>query len=58
MAIRYPVDNHQKIDKDLRTHVNLFRYVFAYLSNNNKILETKAKEDIYLTKNSKASFSQ
>ena len=56
MAIRYPVDNHQKIDKDLRTHVNLFRYVFAYLSNSNKILETKAKEDIYLTKNSKASF--
>ena len=58
MAIRFPVDYHQQFDKGFRTHVNLFRYVFAYLSNSNKILEKKAKDDIYLTKNIVASFTR
>ncbi len=31
----------------IRSHVNLFRYVFAYLSEDEKILETKASDDAY-----------
>jgi hypothetical protein len=47
MAIRFPEDYHRQFDNDFKTHVNLFRYVFAYLSNSNKILEKKAKDDSY-----------
>ena len=32
----------------IRSHVNLFKYVFAYLSEDNKILETKATDDSYI----------
>ncbi len=31
----------------IKSHVNLFKYVFAYLSEDNKILETKAPDDSY-----------
>jgi hypothetical protein len=51
MAIHFPVDYQKQFDSEFRTHVNLFRYVFAYLSNSNKILETKAKDDSYLQEN-------
>jgi hypothetical protein len=47
MAIRFPEGYHRQYDNKFKTHVNLFRYVFAYLSDSNKILETKAKDDSY-----------
>ena len=31
----------------IKSHVNLFKYVFAYLSEDKKILETKASDDSY-----------
>jgi len=47
MAIRFPEDYQQQFDNDFKTHVNLFRYVFAYLSNSNEVLEKKVKDDGY-----------
>jgi hypothetical protein len=32
----------------IRSHVNLFKYVFAYLSEDDKILETKTTDDSYI----------
>ena len=58
LAIRFPRDYQQQFDRDFRTHVNLFRYVFAYLSNSNKILETNADDDIYLSPNRVARLKQ
>jgi len=50
MAIRFPADYQHQFDKEFRTHVNLFRYVFAYLSGDDKILETKADNNLYISK--------
>ena len=47
LTIRFPEDYQRQFDNKFKTHVNLFRYVFAYLSNSNKILENKAKDDSY-----------
>ena len=47
MAIRFPEDYQGQFDNDFKTHVNLFRYVFAYLSESNEILEKKASDDSY-----------
>ncbi len=47
MAIRFPEDYKRQFDNDFKTHVNLFRYVFAYLSNSNEILENKVQDDSY-----------
>jgi hypothetical protein len=44
MAIRFPEDYQGEFENQFKTHVNLFRYVFAYLSSNNRILETKAPD--------------
>jgi hypothetical protein len=47
MAIRFPEGYRGQFDGDFVTHVNLFRYVFAYLSDNTSILASKAAEDSY-----------
>jgi hypothetical protein len=49
LAIRWP-DNASKFVQDIRTNVNLFRYIFAYLSGSNDILTTKVPDDGYLIK--------
>jgi hypothetical protein len=47
MAIRFPTDYQGEFDKEFKTHVNIFRYIFAYMNNSNRILETKAKDDSF-----------
>ena len=47
LAIRFPQDYSQSFDKDIKTHVNLFRYIFAYLSENNNIIKSKVPDDGY-----------
>lgn len=47
LAIRFPQDCSQSFDSDIKTHVNLFRYIFAYLSENNNIIKSKVPDDIY-----------
>ena len=47
MAIRFPADYQGEFDNEFKTHVNIFRYIFAYMNNSNRILETKAKDDSF-----------
>jgi len=47
MGIRFPKSYDRQFDNDFKTHVNLFRIVFAYLSNNNKILKKKVEDNSY-----------
>jgi len=47
LAIRFPKDYDQRSDSDIKTHVNLFRYVFAYLSDNNNITKSKVPDNSY-----------
>jgi hypothetical protein len=47
LAIRFPQDYSQSFDSDIKTHVNLFRYIFAYLSENNTIIKSKVPDDSY-----------
>jgi len=47
LGIRFPQDYNQSFDKDIKTHVNLFRYIFAYLSENNNIMQSKVPDDSY-----------
>ena len=49
LAIRWP-DDRPKHDQDLRTNVNLFRYIFSYLSESADILTTKVPDDGYISK--------
>jgi hypothetical protein len=47
LAIRWP-DAAHKYDQDLRTNVNLFRYIFSYMSESKNILTTKVPDDGFL----------
>ena len=49
LAIRWP-DGASRYDRDIRTNVNLFRYIFSYLSESEDILATKVPEHGYLTR--------
>ncbi|MFC1830313.1 hypothetical protein ACFL0O_11980, partial [Thermodesulfobacteriota bacterium] len=47
LGIRFPQDYSQNFDNEIKTHVNLFRYIFAYLSGNNNIINSKVPDDSY-----------
>lgn len=47
LAIRWP-DGVPAYDADIKTNVNLFRYIFAYLSEDEAILKTNVRDDGYL----------
>ncbi|MEO8326023.1 MAG: YidC/Oxa1 family membrane protein insertase [Nitrospirota bacterium] len=49
LAIRWP-DGASRYDRDFRTNVNLFRFIFSYLSESEDILATKVSEHGYLTR--------
>jgi tetratricopeptide (TPR) repeat protein len=46
-AIRLPKGQNQRFDNNLKTHINIFRYVFAYLSGNDNILTARASDNSY-----------
>jgi hypothetical protein len=50
LAIRWPESNVPEFNQDIKTNVNLFRYIFAYLSGSQEILTTKVPDHGYLTK--------
>lgn len=50
LAIRWPEKNAAVYGLGLRTNINLFRHIFAYLSETQVILTTKVPDDGYLTK--------
>jgi hypothetical protein len=50
LAIRWPEKNAPEYERDIRTNVNLFKYVFAYLSESQDILTTRVPDDGFLTK--------
>lgn len=50
LAIRWPENNVPEYERDIRTNINLFRYIFAYLSESQDILTTKVPDDGFLTK--------
>lgn len=47
MSIHFPKDYQKNLTSLLKTHVNLFRYVFTYLSDNNQIIENKVEDDSF-----------
>jgi hypothetical protein len=47
MGIRFPTDYDNQFDNKFKTHVNLFRNIFAYLSDNNEIIEKKEQDNSY-----------
>ena len=49
LAIRWP-NSPPKNDLDIRTNVNVFRYVFAYLTQDENILATKKPDHGYILK--------
>jgi hypothetical protein len=49
LAIRWP-DGRPKNDRDIRTNVNLFRYIFAYLSERGDIFASNMPDHGYLKK--------
>jgi hypothetical protein len=49
LAIRWPENNVPDYERDIRTNINLFRYIFAYLSESQDILTTKVPDDGFLT---------
>ena len=49
LAIRWP-GSKPKNDQDIRTNVNLFRYIFAYLSEREDIFATKVPDHGYIQK--------
>jgi len=50
LAIHWPENNTPEFKVDIRTNINLFRYIFAYLSKSSDILSTKVPDDGYLTR--------
>jgi len=50
IALRFPDDYDGRFRGDPITNVNLFRYVFAYLTGSDDILEQKAADDGYVTR--------
>lgn len=52
LAIRWPENNVPEYELGIRTNINLFRYIFAYLTENQDILNTKVPDDSFLTKGS------
>jgi hypothetical protein len=48
LAIRWGSDYNGEYDNDIKTSVNLFRYIFAFLSQSERILETRVPDDGYL----------
>lgn len=49
LAIRWP-DGVARYEQDIQTNVNLFRYIFVYLSEIDDILATKAPDNGYIMK--------
>ncbi len=49
LAIRWP-EGRANHNDNIRTNVNLFRYIFAYLSERKDILGTKVPDDGYIAK--------
>jgi hypothetical protein len=45
MAIRFPEAYQQQYDNDFKTHVNLFRIVFSFLSDSKQILNMRVNDD-------------
>ena len=50
IGIRFPGGYDGRYKGDLITNVNLFRLVFAYLSDNQALLEAKAADDGHVTR--------
>jgi len=48
LAIRWGSAYRGQYEHDIKTSVNLFRYLFAYLSNDERILATKVEDDSYV----------
>ncbi len=47
LAIRWP-DAFPAFDQNIRTNVNVFRHIFAYLSEREELLATQVADDGYL----------
>ena len=50
LAIRWPEKTVPEYGRDIRTNINLFRHIFAYLSESQEILTTQVPDDGFLTK--------
>ena len=48
LAIRWGDKYNGEYDSQIKSSVNLFRYIFAYLSQNDEVLGTKEKDDGYV----------
>ena len=51
LAIKWGDAYRGQYDTSIKTSVNLFRFIFAYLSQDERILETKVEDDSYLMLN-------
>lgn len=50
LAIRWPKNDVPGYSRDIRSNVNLFRHIFAYLSQSQNIMTTKVPDTGFLTK--------
>ena len=54
LAIRFPKDYDARFEGEGLTNVNLFRYVFSYLSGRDEILEARVADDGYIEREAAA----
>ena len=53
LAIKWGENYQGAYDKEITTSVNLFRYIFSHLSNNDNLLSTKQEDDGFISLNGK-----